>query len=74
MYNIEQIWVEFFQWLEIKGRYSFGMNDVITNDNRQIKIEKKLSAKIETHVDDWCKFCNENGYDFELIKLILLNQ
>jgi len=70
----QELWSDYINWLEMNGKATTGMNDVYMNNNGKIKVEKKMTTRIETSADDWFNFCKEKGYNDGAHKLIAITE
>jgi hypothetical protein len=52
---------EYIQWLKDTDRMKYEMTDVFTNDNGQVKVEKKMAWVARTTPNDWEEFCKDTG-------------
>ena len=72
MYNEKDI-DDFMKWMIEKGKAKRELTDVFTNDNGEIKIEKKMAWVIEITAEDWKDFYNDTRREYEYTKLLVIN-
>lgn len=66
----EKIWNEYIQWMKDKGREKTGLTDIVVQDGEAIRIEKRMTRRIECKSDDWFEFCKETGKNIGAMRLV----
>lgn len=67
--NLEE---KFRQWMIAKGKAKHELTDIFINDNGNITKEKKMAWVMNITADDYKEFCDENGVDYEEVKLLAI--